>query len=236
MSFAVNADAYDRFMGRFSTPLAEQFVELLSLDDGARALDVGCGPGALTRVLVARLGVGQVAAVDPAPPFVAAVRERCAGVDARQASADALPFADATFDVVAAQLVVHFMPDPVAGLREMARVAAPGGLVAASVWDHAGGSGPLAQFWDAVRDLDVTAPDESELPGTRRGDLPGLAEAAGLTAAQEHVVSVHVPFGSFDDWWAPFTLGVGPAGAYVRGLDDDARERLRDRCAERLGD
>jgi SAM-dependent methyltransferase len=146
-----------------------------------------------------------------------------------------LPFADATFDVVAAQLVVHFMRDPVAGLREMARVAAPGALVAASVWDHAGGGGPLAAFWDAVRDLDVAAPDESELPGTRRGDLADLARRAGLDDAAEHALTVAVPFASFGDWWEPFTLGVGPAGAYVRGLEDAAVQRLRERCAERLG-
>lgn len=235
MSFAVTADAYDQFMGRFSAPLAEQFVKLLGPDDHVRALDVGCGPGALTRVLVARLGAEQVAAVDPAPAFVAAVRERCAGVDARQASADALPFAEATFGVVAAQLVVHFMPDPVAGLREMARVAAPGGLVAASVWDHAGGSGPLATFWDAVRDLDVAAPDESELPGTRRGDLADLALQAGLDDVTEQALTITVPFTSFDDWWQPFTLGVGPAGSYVRALDDDARLRLQRACRERVG-
>jgi hypothetical protein len=117
----------------------------------------------------------------------------------------------------------------------MARVAARGGLVAASVWDHAGGSGPLAPFWDAVRELDADAPDESELPGTRRGDLARLATQAGLTDAAEHALTIAVPFASFDQWWRPFTFGVGPAGAYVRGLDDDTGHRLRGRCAERLG-
>ncbi len=235
MSFAVTADAYDQFMGRFSTPLAGRFVDLLSLADDDRALDVGCGPGALTRKLVARLGAERVAAVDPSSPFVAAVRERCPGTDVRQAAADVLPFADETFDVVTAQLVVHFMPDPVAGLREMARVAAPGGRVAASVWDHAGGGGPLAGFWDAVRDLDAGAPDESELPGTRRGDLAGLAAQAGLADVTERTLTITVSFASFEQWWRPFTLGVGPAGSYVRALDDAARLRLQRRCRERLG-
>jgi SAM-dependent methyltransferase len=235
VSFAVTADAYDQFMGRFSAPLAERFVELLGLAHVHRALDVGCGPGALTRLLVAALGPERVAAVDPSPPFVAAVRERCAGLDVRQAWADALPFADATFDLVTAQLVVHFMPDPVAGLREMARVARPGGLVAASVWDHAGGSGPLAEFWDAVREADVDAPDESELPGTRRGDLARLAGKAGLVDVVEQALTLTVSFASLEEWWRPFTLGVGPAGAYVLTLDDDARTRLHARCAERLG-
>lgn len=235
MSFAVTADAYDRFMGRFSEPLAERSVGLLDLRDGQRALDVGCGPGALTRLLVGRLGAEQVAAVDPAPPFVAAVRERCPGVDARQASSDDLPFADATFDVVTAQLVVHFMRDPVAGLREMGRVTAPGGQVAVSVWDHAGGSGPLEPFWAAVRAADVEAPDESELPGTHQGDLARLAAQAGLGEVVEHAVEISVEFATFEQWWEPFTLGVGPAGAYVRRLDDDARDHLRERCAQRLG-
>ena len=231
----MSADAYDRFMGRFSAPLARELLPLLQLRDGARVLDVGCGPGALTAVLVESLGPERVAAVDPSPPFVDAVRERLPEVDVRQARADALPFADAAFDVVAAQLVVHFMPDPVGGLREMGRVAAPGGVVAASVWDHAGGSGPLAGFWRAVTELDADAPDEADLPGARQGHLAALATAAGLTDVTEHVLNVRVPFASFDEWWEPFTLGVGPAGAYVRSLDDAQRARLRARCTEVLG-
>ena len=143
MTFVVAAESYDRFMGRYSVQLGPQLATFAGVIAGMRALDVGCGPGALTSVLVDRVGADQVSAVDPSPPFVEAVRARYPGVTVLQASAESLPFPDRAFDAAIAQLVVHFMADPVAGLAEMARVTRPGGVVAASVWDHAGGLGPL---------------------------------------------------------------------------------------------
>ncbi len=142
MVFDVAADSYDRFMGRYSGVLAPQLADLAGVEPGQRAIDVGCGPGVLTAELVARVGAESVAAVDPSAPFVGAAHERYPGVDVRQATAEALPFADDTFDVALAQLVVHFMTNPVAGLREMARVTRAGGVVAASVWDFGGGPRP----------------------------------------------------------------------------------------------
>ena len=138
MTFDVTAAAYAAFMGRWSQPLALGFADLAGVRGGQRALDVGCGPGALTEQLVARLGSAAVAAIDPSASFVAATRERFPDVDARSGSAEELPFADDAFDLALAQLVVHFMADPVRGLAEMARVTRPGGLVAACVWDHGG--------------------------------------------------------------------------------------------------
>ena len=234
MSFDVTADAYARFMGRYSEPLAAQFAELADVGSGDRVLDVGCGPGALTAQLVERLGLDAVSAVDPSPSFVEAVRARLPGVDARSGVAERLPFHDNTFDAAMAQLVVHFMSDPLAGLREMARVTRPGGVVAACVWDHAGGGGPLAAFWRAVRSLDPGGRDESELPGAREGHLAQLCEAAGLQQIEPTTLTVSTSFATFDDWWEPFTLGVGPAGAYVAQLDDAAREALRNRCTQLL--
>jgi SAM-dependent methyltransferase len=236
MGFNVSAGAYGRFMGRFSEPLAAQFVELAHPEAGRRALDVGCGPGGLTAQLVQRLGVDAVSAVDPSAPFVAAVHARLPGVDVHQASAELLPFADDVFDYALAQLVVHFMADPVAGLREMGRVTAPGGVVAASVWDHGSDGGPLSAYWRVVRDLDPTAPDESRLPGSAGGQLHALAEAAGLADVVETSLAVEVDHPGFEEWWEPFTLGVGPAGHYVAGLSDQAREKLRARCREVLPD
>ena len=151
MSFEVSADAYGRFMGRFAEPLAVRFAALAGVSAGQRVLDVGCGPGALTAELVQRLGPESVSAVDPSASFVAALRERLPAVEVVRASAAALPFPAGRFDAVLAQLVVHFMADPVAGLTEMARVTRPGGVVAACVWDQATGTGPLAVFWEAVR-------------------------------------------------------------------------------------
>ncbi len=234
MSFDVAGSAYGAFMGRFSEPLAHEFVAVANLEPGQRVLDVGCGPGALTAVLVEKLGTAHVAGVDPSEPFVDAVRERLPGVDVRLAPAEDLPFEDASYDVALAQLVVHFMADPVAGLREMARVTRPGGFVAACVWDHAGDRGPLSTFWTAVRDLDPTARDESTLSGSREGHLGELAREAGLRDVEESELRVDVEFESLEDWWAPYTLGVGPSGAYVAGLDESQRDALRDRCAELL--
>jgi SAM-dependent methyltransferase len=236
VSFAVAADAYDRFMGRYSTRLAPGLADFAGVRRGQRALDVGCGPGALTGELVARLGAEAVAAVDPSESFVIAARARHPGVDVRRAAAEELPFPDAQFDVALAQLVVHFMADPVGGLREMARVTRPGGIVTACVWDHAGRRGPLSLFWTAVRQLDPAAQDESELAGARAGHLAELFEAAGLHDVDDIDLAVRVEYASFDDWWEPFTLGVGPAGAYVAGLDPLRREELRERCRQLVPD
>jgi SAM-dependent methyltransferase len=234
MSFNVTADSYARFMGRYSEPLGVQFVELAEVRAGQRALDVGCGPGALTAQLVERLGAVAVAAVDPSAPFVAATRLRFPEVDVRSATAEALPFPDDGFDVALAQLVVHFMADPVAGLKEMARVTRPGGTVAACVWDHGGDGGPLAGFWRAVHDIDPDAPGEADLAGSREGHLAELFESAGLQHIEPSTLTVRVRMATFDDWWDPFTLGVGPAGAYVAQLDEPRREVLRTRCSQGL--
>jgi SAM-dependent methyltransferase len=236
VSFDVPATSYRQFMGRFSEPLAVPFADAAGVHPGQQALDVGCGPGALTAELVERLGAARVWAVEPSPSFVQAARQRFPAVDVRQGVAEALPFDDDQFDVVLAQLVVHFMRDPVVGLQEMGRVARPGGTVAACVWDHAGGGGPLASFWDGVRAVDPGHPGEGDLPGTRAGHLGELARAAGLSDVQEDSIAVTVGFATFDQWWEPFTYGVGPAGAYVAGLDHTHREALRTACRRRLPD
>lgn len=232
--FDVAADSYARFMGRFSEPLAVQFAHLAGVHAGQRVLDVGCGPGALTAQLVHRLGSGGVTAIDPSAPFVAAVRDRFPQISVNRGVAERLPFADRTFDAALAQLVVHFMTDPVRGLAEMARVTRPGGMVAACVWDHAGAGGPLAAFWQAVHDVDPGASDEAGLAGVREGDLADLCLAAGLQHIEPGSLTVEIPFKTFTDWWEPFTLGVGPAGAYVSQLDQAQRDALRTRCAQLL--
>ena len=234
MTFEVAAEAYDRFMGRYSVQLAPQLADFGGVRAGQRVLDVGCGPGALTGELVRRVGGESVSAVDPSEPFVDAARERHPTVDVRRASAEHLPFDDEVFDASLAQLVVHFMADPVAGLREMARVTRPGGVVAACVWDHAGERSPLAVFWQAARELDLGVQDESRLAGARAGHLGELLREAGLESVAETTVEAAIEFSSFDDWWEPFTLGVGPAGAYAEALDEAERTHLRERCLELL--
>jgi SAM-dependent methyltransferase len=234
VSFDVSADAYGRFMGRFSEPLAAQFADLAEVGRGQRALDVGCGPGALTAELVSRLGAGAVCAAEPSASFAAAVAQRLPGVDVRRSAAEQLPFRDGAFDVTLAQLVVHFMTDPVAGLREMGRVTRRGGVVAACVWDHGGGRGPLTAFWRAARELDPAVTDESDLAGVREGDLARLFARAGLTDARAGTLTVRARYASFGEWWEPLTLGVGPAGAYVASLTAQRRGLLREHCRRLL--
>jgi SAM-dependent methyltransferase len=234
MTFNVAASAYDAFMGRYSRLLAAQMADLAGVRSGDRALDVGCGPGALTSELVARLGADHVAAVDPSEPFVAAIRERLPGVDVRRAGAETLPFDDGAFDAAIAQLVVHFMADPVHGISEMRRVTRPGGVVAACVWDHAGGRGPVSDFWRAAASLDPGIADESHLPGAREGHLAELFAAAGLRDVTSATVSAPLEHASFEAWWEPYEAGVGPAGAYVAQLSADRRTALRERCRELL--
>jgi SAM-dependent methyltransferase len=234
VSFAVAPDAYDRYMGRYSKLLAPQLADLAAVSEGQRVLDVGCGPGALTAELVKRLGAAAVSAVDPSQSFVAAAQERHPGVDVRRAAAEQLPFPDAVFDATLAQLVILLMENPTVGVAEMARVTRKGGVVAACVWDYAGGRGPVSVLWDAARELDPDVVDESHLAGVREGQLAELFDAAGLHEVEEAVHSIRVEHSSFDEWWEPITFGVGPVGGYVAGLDPAQRDQLRERCREKL--
>jgi SAM-dependent methyltransferase len=231
VSFDAGADAYSRFMGRYSRPLAGAFLAQFSLRPGQRVIDVGCGSGVLAAAVADIVGEDHVVAVDPEPKLALTVRTDVTRKVAI-AEAERLPFADGVFDAVLAQLVVHFMRDPVAGLAEMARVAVTGGLVAVSVWDHGNGAGPLGTFWRAVHDLDPNARDESALPGVRAGSLSDLCGQAGLTVRLDTSLTVTVEHSSFEEWWDPFLLGVGPAGAYVGELSQDRRDELRERCRE----
>jgi ubiquinone/menaquinone biosynthesis C-methylase UbiE len=227
--------SYDRFMGVYSMQLAPQLADFAGVRSGQHVLDVGCGPGALTSELVARLGATNVSAVDPSESFVGAIRERFPGTDVQSAPAEELPFADASFDATLAQLVVHFMSDPVAGLQEMRRVTREAGVVATCVWDLAGGRAPmLTLFWQAARQLDPAIEGESGRPGTSAGQLAELLRAAGLSGIEEAELRASVDYATFDDWWEPVTLGVGPVGTYASRLDDDRRAALRERCRQLL--
>lgn len=218
-------------MGRYAEPLAEVFGTFAGVDAGDKVLDVGCGPGALTAHL---LSVGaEVAAIDPSPPFIDAMRTRFPDLDVRLGSAEELPYETAAFDAALAQLVVHFMRDPVVAVGQMARVTRPGGVIAACVWD--GPTGALAPFWDAVHVIDPDAEDEALLSGASMGHLTDLFEAAGLRDVEEDSIAVDFVHPTFEEWWEPYTLGVGPAGDYVQQLNDDGRARLESVARERLG-
>jgi SAM-dependent methyltransferase len=234
VAFNVAADAYDRFMGRYSAVLTPQMVDFAGVEAGQRVLDVGCGPGALVAELIRR--GAHVSAVDPSAPFVAAVRERYPDVDARQAAAEELPFEDGSFDAALAQLVVHFMADPVNGISEMARVTGDAGIVAASVWDMVGGKAPISPFWRTARELDPAVEGEARRAGAGEGQLSELFAQAGLTDIEETALRVDVEHDTFDAWWEPFKLGVGPAGEYYNKLDRDRQQVLEQRLREQLGE
>jgi SAM-dependent methyltransferase len=236
MSFDVAADAYDRFMGRYSRLLSAQMADLAGVARGQRAVDVGCGPGALTGELVARLGAESVAAIDPSESFVAAARQRHPGVEVHQATAEALPFDDDAFDVALAQLVVHFMTDPVAGISEMGRVTRTGGSVVACVWDLAGGRAPLSPFWAGVREVDPGVEDEGARAGARMGELARLFETAGLRAVASMELVVRLEHPTFDEWWEPYAGAVGPAGSYLVAQTPERKAAIRARCHALLGD
>ncbi len=235
-AFQVSGDAYDAFMGRYSRQLAAPFADAAGIAPGLAVLDVGCGPGALTGVLVDRLGTGSVAAFDPSPPFVHDCAARFPGVDVRLGRVEQIPFGEDTFDVALAQLVLHFVSDADLGVRELRRVLRPGGTVSLCVWDLAEGMEMLSVFWDAALALDPEAPDEAHnLRFGGAGEIPPLLEAGGFDEISESTLGVASTYAGFDELWSGFLLGIGPAGTYCVGLPDDHREALRARLFERLG-
>jgi SAM-dependent methyltransferase len=234
-TFRTPAEAYDRLVGRYSGELARALVTAAGVRPGERALDVGCGPGALTAALVALLGSDHVAAVEPSPPFAAVCRRRHPGVQVQVAAAEALPFPDAAVDRALAQLVVNFMADPPAGVREMRRVTRPGGTVAAAVWDYAGEMTLLRRFWDAALALDPAAPDEGRcMPFCTPDDLGDLWSATGLTGVEVVSVTVTARYDGFEDLWGPLETGVAPSGAYAASLPSPRRAALKAELRRRL--
>lgn len=231
MSFDVAGSVYDRFMGRYSAALAPLFADFAGVSEG-QVLDVGCGPGSLTAVLVDRVGASSVTAIDPSEPFVATIRERFPEIEVHHGSAETLPLSSARYDFVLAQLVVHHMTDPVAGIREMARVTVDGGVVAACVWDHVGGKSPTGPFWTAFREFDPGSATEDSPPGTREGELVAIFESAGLSAVEGEAITFEYSHNGFDDWWAPFSNAVGPVGQTMAKLDETARNRLEALCRD----
>jgi len=230
MSFSAAAEHYDRFMGRYAPTLAAALADLADVTDG-KVLDVGCGPGGLTRELVARVGAGNVAAIDPAPQFVAACRERHPGADVREGAAEALPWGDGEFDATLSSLVIGFMRDPDQGVREMARVTRPGGTVAACMWDIAdGGMTMLRTFWAAARRVNPRTEGENRLAGTFAGDIADRFARAGLTDVVGGSLAARADYAGFDDFWEPFTFGVGPAGAHLRSLPAEQQAEVREGC------
>jgi SAM-dependent methyltransferase len=238
-TFRASAAAYDRHVGRYGAPLAAALIAFAGVEPGMRALDVGCGPGALTAALAERLGAANVSAVDPSEPFAAACRARVPGAEVVVAIAEALPFADRAFDATLSQLAVNFMGDPGAGVREMARVTRPGGGVVACVWDYAGEMTLLRAFWDAAREVDperAAAADEGTvMRWCADGELAALWRDAGLRDVRFGPLAVRAGYADFDDLWSPLPTGVAPSGAFCASLGDERRAALRNAYRRRLG-
>ena len=230
-----SVDAYERFMGRYSGPLAYQFSRAAGVAAGERVLDVGCGTGALTNVLAELVGPDLVAAADPSEPFVEECRIRVPGADVRLGPAEALPFHDDSFDRALAQLVFHFVGDPAAGAAEMARVTRAGGLAAACVWDFTGGMTMLSDYWDAALEIDPDAPDELDRFGGRPGQLAAMFRDAGLRDVTDGSLVVSSVYRDFGELWESFLGSVGPVGGHVASLDEPRREAVREALCRRLG-
>jgi SAM-dependent methyltransferase len=232
-SFVASADSYDRLMGRYLPSLAPAFAQAAGVRAGMHVLDIGCGPGGLTAELARRTGTGNVAAIDPSPPFVQACQRRNPGVEVRQAVAEQLPFDTDAFDAALASLVVGFMSDPPRGISEMTRVTRPGGAVAVCFWDLAR-MPALGTFWAAAKAVDGSVTGEMRRTGGAPGELAALLRDGGLRDVRDGELVARADYADFDDFWSPFTLGVGPAGIRYESLDDAQREAVRFECQRLL--
>jgi SAM-dependent methyltransferase len=233
------AAAYERHVGRYGAELAEALIAVTGVRPGMRALDVGCGPGALTVALADLLAGESVCAVDPSEAFVGACRSRVPTARVVKGVAEELPFSDAEFDVVLAQLVLNHLSDVPRGVREMRRVARPGAIVAASVWDFASGMPMLRNFWDAARSVDpggATRAGAGRRPAFSEPEqLRKLWREAGFGHVEVGTLQVGHRYDGFEDFWASFEAGYGASGRYLASLDGTTRRALRREVQRRLG-
>jgi SAM-dependent methyltransferase len=234
-----SGQSYESYVGRWSRLVAAEFLAWLDAPPDRRWLDVGCGTGALTETVLGDRAPSAIVGVEPSAAF----REHASQhVRDRRATflgggAEALPADDDSFDVVLSGLVLNFVPDRVAGLREMRRVARPGGIVAAYVWDYPGEMQLLGSFWDAAVALDPAARPLHEgvrFEFCRPDPLRALFTDAGLSDVEVRSVVVPVDLAGFDDYWTPFLRGTGPAPAYAMSLSEADRTPLREALRSRL--
>ncbi len=234
-----SATAYDRFMGRWSGLVAQRFVEWLMPDPGLAWLDVGCGTGSLLAAIDAHAEPGLLCGTEPSPEYAAAARSRLGSkAEVTLGAAGALQYDDGVFDIAVSGLVLNFVTEPLQAIDEVRRVVKPGGEVASYVWDYSAGMEMLRVFWDVAVELDPTAKDLDEgdrFPLCRPDALRDLFGEAGLERPRTTDLTVKTHFGDFDEYWGPFEMAQGPAGAYVASLAAGARNRLRDRLRDTIG-
>jgi SAM-dependent methyltransferase len=229
---------YEQYVGRWSRRVAPLFLAWLAIPAGRKWLDVGCGTGALCATIADRCSPSSVTGVEPSVGFLASAMENLADrVALHPGNATAIPLGDASVDVVVSALMLNFVPDARAAVREMARVAHSGGIVAAYVWDYAGKMELIRYFWDAAVELEPRAAvlDEgNRFQLCRAGALEKLFAEAGFEGVEVKSIDIPTPFRDFDDYWQPFLGGQGPAPAYAMSLDKASRTRLRQLIRERL--
>jgi SAM-dependent methyltransferase len=229
---------YEQYVGRWSRAVAPLFLSWLNVPAGRRWLDVGCGTGALCAAIVDGGSPSSVGGVEPSEGFLKTAKENLAGrAVLYQGSATAIPLDDASVDVVVSGLVLNFVPDRPAALREMSRVTVKGGTIATYVWDYAERMQLIRFFWDAAVELDADAAKLDEgvrFPLCRPEALERLFAGAGLEGVEVKPIDIPTTFANFDDYWRPFLGGQGPAPAYAMSLDEAARARLQNRLRERL--
>jgi SAM-dependent methyltransferase len=223
-----NAEAYERFMGRWSRRLAPLLVRFGGLADGERVLDVGCGTGSLALSLPEIANIASVTGVDLTPDFVEYARARNADprVGFQLGDARDLPFEDNSFDRAFSLLVLHFIPDAERAVAEMRRVVRPGGTVAAAVWDSYGGQPHIRMMWDIAAALDPAVEPPLFRPMNAPDEMASAWRKLGLAEVEQAGLTIRAEFSCFDDYWSPFELGEGPHGQYVAGLTEAARTRL----------
>ena len=231
-----NGDAYERFIGRWSSLVAVEFLDWLEVPGGLRWVDVGCGTGALSEAILDSMDPASVDGVEPSAGFVQAAKLRLgARATVHQSPAEHLPLPNGSADIVVSGLVLNFIPDLPAALAEMKRVAR-GGTVAAYVWDYGGGMEMLRLFWDAADEVDPDGiMDEGRrFPLCRPDALAEAFTAAGLVEAEVVALDIPTPFSDFDDLWIPFTGGQGAGPSYLVSLDRPKQEQLRESLRARV--
>jgi SAM-dependent methyltransferase len=232
-------DAYESYVGRWSRAVAREFIVWLGALKGKRWLDVGCGTGALTSVILELAAPEAVVGVDKSPGFVEHARQivKDARATFQVADAEDLKLERGSFDAVVSGLVLNFVPHPERMVTEMARACRLNGWVALYVWDYAGEMQFMRHFWDAAAELDPAARELDEgtrFPLASAQALWNLFLDAGLNDVMTRGISVPTPFRDFDDFWNPFLAGQGPGPGYVMSLTQEKRAELRDRLYARL--
>jgi SAM-dependent methyltransferase len=235
-----DAEAYQHFIGRWSRLLAPLLTDFAGVQDSGRVLDVGSGTGALALSIAGRKLHCRVQGIDPSPEYIQFANSHNPYPDRvsfELGDAQEMRFADGAFHASLSLLVFNFIPDAAKALREVRRVTKPGGSVSAAVWDYGAGMRMLRVFWDAAAAVDPAAEklDESHMRLCRAGELEELWKEGGLEHVAGQPLEITMRFTSFADYWQPFLLGQGPAGAYLRKADDARRDSVRGEVKRRLG-